>query len=195
MKARKLVYSVITAMAVLMLASCSESITTRRWTEDSKVIRIQREVTFNETDALGGGAYNSVEQASVLRFTGENASLPAWNVPLLAHTLYRDLATGEWVVVAITSSCEVWRARGAPNPPYWEYRLGPQGWRQVPLSPASTGRHRNLLSRYQLELPMGLITLPQKAELDKDIKTLEQMTMTERKYRIVMAETNPGYCS
>ena len=191
---------VVMVAATAVLVGCSAKVTTKEWVEevqfdDGSMIRIQREVTFNETNALGGGAYNSVEQASTLKFTGDLAGLPAWSVPLLAHTLYRDAATMDWVVVAITSSCDVWHALGAPNPPYWEFRLGATGWREVPLSSASVGRRSNLLRRYQLELPSGLISVAQKAQMDKDIKRLDQMTKPERMFRIVLGDTEQFICN
>jgi hypothetical protein len=189
----------LAAMLLACLAGCSEKLTTKRWMEDVKlddgtIIQVQREVTFNESNALGGGAYNSVEQASTIHFTGNLENFPPWSVPLLAHTLYKDTSTQEWVVVAITSSCDVWHARGAPNPPYWEYRLGSHGWRQVPLSAASVGHRSNLLRRYQKDLPTGTITLSQKDALQTEEKTLEQMTKPERTFRLVLGERDEeGY--
>jgi hypothetical protein len=36
-----------------------------------------------------------------------------------------------------------------PSTIYWEYRLGEQGWRQVPISRTSIGRPVNLFYRYE----------------------------------------------
>jgi hypothetical protein len=184
----------------LGLAGCAASQTSKRWMEevlleDGSIIQVERRVVFNETNALGGGAYNAVEKASTLRFTGERAGLPEWSVPLRPIVLYRDSATNEWVVVAATTSCSVWQARGQPNPPYWEYRLGVAGWVQEPLSPTSIGRGNNLLRHYQNAALDGVISIAQKAVLDRDVKTLAEMTFVEHSYRVVVGDTKHYFCN
>jgi hypothetical protein len=124
------------------------------WTEDillddGSTIVVKRSVTFNESAAWGGGSYNAVETAATLTFTGELAKLPSWNVPLRPMVLYRDKTAGDqWVIVAYSTSCEVWSARGEPVPPYWEYRLTEAGWKEVPLSKSSMGRTGNVFTGY-----------------------------------------------
>jgi hypothetical protein len=128
--------------------------TERRWTEDvvlddGSTIVVKRTVKFNETDALGGGAHNTIEQEATIAFTGNLAGLPNWSAALVAMVLYRDATRGgQWVIVATTTTCDIWSARGEPRPPYWEFRLGPEGWQEVPLSPTSIDRPTNLYKGY-----------------------------------------------
>jgi hypothetical protein len=125
-------------------------LSTRYWTEDvllddGSMLVIKRTVKFTESNSWSGDVYNSTERASTLTFTGALASLPPWSVPLRPMVLYRDATKGnQWVIVATTTTCDVWNARGEPRPPYWEFRLGAQGWQEVPLSPSSYGRQTNL---------------------------------------------------
>lgn len=128
----------------------------RSWSEDvelddGSVITIQRYVKFEESNSWSGDAYNATETRATLAFTGKLASLPTWEVALMPLVLYRDTATSEWVLVAKTSSCDVWDARGQPFPPYWEYRLDGNVWRERPLSSNSKGRATNLFINYTAE--------------------------------------------
>jgi hypothetical protein len=90
----------------------------------------------------------SDETDATIAFSGALADLPTWRQPLVALVLYRDSDSSEWVVVATTVSCGTWDRHGQPKPPYWEFRLDPAGWREVPLSPASIGRPANLFQQY-----------------------------------------------
>ncbi len=88
----------LSTIVLVPLLSCCASHSTKRWTEEIKlddgtIMQVQREGRFNETNALGGGAYNSIEQDSSIRFTGTLAALPPWSVSLRAHTLYKDSST------------------------------------------------------------------------------------------------------
>jgi hypothetical protein len=100
----------------------------------------------------------------------------------------------EWVVVAITNDCYVWARRGAPDPPYWEFRLNEQGWREGSLSESSIGRRANLLRGYRNPPPPVHVTVDDKQSIDRDIKRLDQMTMAERMYRIVIGDKEPFIC-
>lgn len=142
------------AIALLLLAGCDwHSSRTRHWMEDvllddGSTIQVIRSVTFGESNSVSGDAYNLVEAASTMSFTGELQHLPEWNQPLRAITLYRDSTTQEWVVVASTTSCRVWAKKGMPRPPYWEFRLADNVWREVSFSPTSVGRDSNLFRKY-----------------------------------------------
>jgi hypothetical protein len=136
--------------------------------EGGSTILVKRAVKFNETNSAGGSTYNAVELYSTITFTGQLTSLPLWNQALMALVLYHDAKTGEWVVVATTTSCEVWQDRGEPVPIYWEFRQTPQGWRETPLSSASIGRPANLLHRYQSPLPSSHITVADRQRLESD---------------------------
>jgi hypothetical protein len=130
--------------------------THRSWTEDVLLedglsIVVKRSVTLNESNSWSGDAHNATELEATIAFTGELKGLPVWSVPLMALVLYRDAAAqGQWVVVATTTTCDVWSARGEPRPPYWEFRLGEAGWQETPLSASSLGRSTNLYLRYNI---------------------------------------------
>ncbi len=126
----------------------------KEWTEDVTLddgftLVVKRMVKFKESNSWSGDAYNSTEQASTMNFTGTLASLPPWDVPLEPMVLYRDATkNGQWVIVATTTTCDVWNRRGEPRPPYWEFRLGARGWQEVPLSQSSYDRPTNLYLNY-----------------------------------------------
>jgi hypothetical protein len=134
----------------------------RRWSEevvlsDGSLIVVKRAVEVSESNSFAGDAYNAVEQDATLKFTGELGDLPVWNAALMAQVLYRDEETEEWVIVANSTSCEVYYERGEPRflflegrpqTNYFEFRLRKNGWAQVPISRASIGRPTNLLMAY-----------------------------------------------
>jgi hypothetical protein len=128
----------------------------RSWTEDvlledGSTIVVKRSVTFSESNSWSGDAYNATELSATIAFTGSQQNLPAWSIPLMPLVLYRDTtAQSQWVLVAATTTCEVWNARAEPRPPYWEFRLGQTGWQEVPLSAASVGRPTNLYLPYNV---------------------------------------------
>lgn len=89
----------------------------------------------------------------------------------MALLLYRDQTRGgQWVIVATTTSCYVWNLRGEPPSLYWEYRLGPQGWQEVMLSPTSIGRKTNLLFSYQQRLGTRHITVADRQTRESDTR-------------------------
>jgi hypothetical protein len=187
--------AVVAAVSIAVGAACSPQGapgTTREWTEDvllddGTTIQVERTVRFKETDAPGGGAYNAIEQDATIAFTGELAQLPTWQQPLMAMVLYHDHAADEWVVVARTSSCFLWEDRGKPKPPYFEFRLGKDGWHETPLSPASFGRPTNLLLQYRRPLPAKQITVAERRRIDSD-------GVAGRAYREIWAEPDQHYC-
>jgi hypothetical protein len=140
--------------AIALIGCSAANREERSWTEDvlledGTAVRIERHVTFNESDALGGGAYSAVESKSTLKFTGQLAALPAWDFPRIALVLYRSKENGSWRIIATTSSCEIWKHDGAPRPPYWEYELIDTRWELVPLHPESIGKSPDLFYRYK----------------------------------------------
>jgi hypothetical protein len=163
----------------------------RSWSEDvqlddGSVITIDRFVSFDSSDALGGGAYSATETKATLAFKGNLANLPTWDVPLMPLVLYRDSATNEWVIVANSTRCEVWDARGQPNPPYWEYRLNPAGWREHSLSASSLNRNSNLFIRYSKKVERKHLTVEDKRKADADL------TVDDKYRRVVPWEES--YC-
>jgi hypothetical protein len=188
---------VLASLATLLLLSvCACGWLTgshqRSWSEDvqlddGSVVTIDRSVSFDSSDALGGGAYNATETKATLAFTGNLASLPTWDVPLMPLVLYRDSATNEWVIVANSTRCEVWVQRGKPMPPYWEYRLGPAGWREQPLSASSLNRNSNLFIRYSRKIEQKHLTLEDKS------KSAADLTVSD-KYRRVLPTIRSSYC-
>lgn len=131
-------------------------VVTRRWTEDvqladGSVVTVERSVRIERS--------HSVELDASMKFTAELAYLPELRVPVTPLVLYMDEDTGEWVIVAITSSCEVLGAQGPPprlwfaaeRPPtrYLEFRSRSAGWVQTPLSAGSIGQRTNLFTRFE----------------------------------------------
>lgn len=167
-------YAVRQLLASLLLCACgrSDGLTERHWTEDvllgdDSTIVVERTVLLRETNSMSGDAYNAVESDATLSFTGSLANLPTWREPLTALVLYRDAEANEWVIVATTTSCDVWSQRGEPHVTYlpdepdtlyWEYRLEPKGWREVSLPRTSVGRPVNILHRYQRDLDASHVT-------------------------------------
>jgi hypothetical protein len=161
------------------------------WTEevklDARVIRVRRVVEVKETNSWSGDAYNAVETFSRIEFTGDLASLPPWNQALRPILIYQDPATSEWVVVASTSSCEVWRSAGKPKPPYWEDRLKGHVWVPVSLSEASHGRPANLAQKFKRMAEAGYLTAEERAKLDFAPNRF-------RTFRKVDAVAGNGFC-
>jgi hypothetical protein len=148
-----LLSAILILVGITFLGCSSSNREERRWTEevqleDGSTVHIERYVAFDATNAMGGGAYNAVETKATLKFTGELASLPAWDFPRAALVLYRSIKTGNWVVVSMSSSCQVWRREGKPKPPYWQSELVEGQWKQVPVSPKSIGKKTNLFYSY-----------------------------------------------
>ena len=105
------------------------------------VERMER--AFERSSASGDTGLIERKDAA-LTFKGQLAQLPQWRYPLIALVLYQD-ANRQWVLVATTTDCAIWRAYGSPRPLYWEFRLDDHGWQEVPLSPASIGLKANLI--------------------------------------------------
>lgn len=180
-------------ICVMVLSGCSSSSREeRRWTEDvllddGSTVQIERYVAFDATNAMGGGAYNAVEAKATLRFTGELTSLPEWDEPLIPLLVYRD--NDDWVVVARSSSCEVWSRREKPMPPYWEFRVNGDRWDEVPLSCDSIGRATNLYYEYHSENQPQHVSLSLKQKIDSNPGTVDSYR------RIVSAtEVRENYC-
>lgn len=179
--ARKLGGALVTVLLCTFVSACERinfddppKPVQRVWSEDVRLddgstMVVKRSVTFMESNSLAGDTYNAVETESTITFTGELAALPPWSQALLALVLYRDHDTKEWTVVATTTSCEVWSRRSEPRPVYWEFRLRPQGWQEVPLSSTSAERAANLFTGYvdasQL-LPHVTVAMTQKRNAD-----------------------------
>jgi hypothetical protein len=103
-------------------------------------------------------------------------------MPLL---LYHDSQTSEWVIVATTTACEVWIARGNPESFYWEFRVRGSGWIEEPmLAETSFGRRTNLLFEYSQPLPSRHFTLASKAQLQSDGRIASMYRVIERGVRL-----------
>jgi hypothetical protein len=188
---------ILAAVLCSSLLACSPSqpkgSPERTWTEDvlldnGETITVKRFVSFNESDAWSGGAYNAVETKSTIQFTGALANLPPWDQPLIAMVMYRDKATKELVIVAHSSSCQVWGKRGKPKPPYWEFRLNRNGCLETPLSQGSIGRLANLFSSYQPELKTQHITVAERQRLESNPLIVDE-------YKQVVGSVEPHYCN
>lgn len=198
---RCLIYAGVSMLFGLILVGCDlhPKPITREWTEDAlledgSTIVVKRTVSFNETNSWSGDAYNAVETDATISFTGELSKLPPWRAPLMALVLYQDKETKEWVVVAISSSCDVWNRRGRPRPPYWEFRLDAKGWRETSLSQASIGRSGNLLHRYQSDLKTKHITVEGRKEREVPGRPFNAMSPTEKTFWVVQETVDPFNC-
>jgi hypothetical protein len=160
----------------------------RTWTEDvtlqdGRRVVIKRHVEFGDSNSLSQDSYSATETNSTIEFTGEQASLPVWSAPLIALVLYQDPKTQGWVVVAKTSSCDLWYARGHPKPPYWEYRIVEGKWQETPLSADSIGRSANLFYNYHAGLPAKHMTMELKgsdAQIASTYRTVQTAEATEK---------------
>jgi hypothetical protein len=123
-------------IALAALSACGRpSPVERKWTEDVQLddgstVELQRTVKLRVSNSLSGDAYNAEELDATLSFLGALQGLPTWSAPRMPLVLYRDESTKEWVIVATTTSCEVWRQAGKPKPDYWEYRLMGREWKR-----------------------------------------------------------------
>lgn len=188
---------VLVNLTWLSIGACDQSYqprgpVERSWTEDvllddGSTLLIKRSVAFVETNSWSGDAYNATETRSDIAFTGKLANLPRWSQPLMGLVLYLDRDTGEWVVVATTTSCKVWRQRNKPKPPYWEFRLSENVWREVPLSQASISRPANLFGSYQSELKSSHITVDERKRLDGTPRP-------DRPYREIWGDPDQRVC-
>lgn len=139
----------------------------RAWTEDVALddgtrLQIERHVKFTDHNSLAQDSYGAVETEATLHFLDDYSTLPVWSAPLIPLVLYRSPATHEWVIVATTSMCEVWRKRGRPIPAYWEYRTSGDQWWATVFSAESIGRKANLFFNYHEGLPAQHLTMEQK---------------------------------
>ena len=180
--------ALVTIAIVTMVVGCDALRSgDRTWSEevaldDGSVITIDRHVEQLMSSSIGGGAFSGTETASTLAFRGDLAALPQWNVPLMPLLLYRDSESAEWVIVATSTTCEVWYRRGMPEGHYWEFRLRGAEWIEVPLSETSFGRRTNLLFEYTEPLPAKHITLSTKAWLHSRDQ-LERFRVVQRGVR------------
>ena len=175
MKVVSLALFLSSALSLLPTIGCTPGKVTREWSEevaldDGRIITIDRYVAFRESNSWAGDAYNATEIRSTISFRGELSKLPDWDVPLIPILLYKDASSDDWVVIATTSSCEIWSARGRPEPPYWEYRANPGGWRPASLSTGAFGRKSNLFFTYEDKLPEKKITDAEKIRIREDTR-------------------------
>lgn len=182
---------------VVLVSDCGR--VRRSWTEDVRlddgsVVKIKRRVTFEESNSLSGDSYSATEIKSVIKFTGDLRKLPSWNVPLMPIVIYQDKNTNEWTIVAKTSVCDVWRRRGRPLPPYWEFRLKDNTWKEVKLSEASIGRRSNLFKNYRGKIYVSHVTIDLREAYESQGRRFENMSSVEQSYRVVLREIKPYYC-
>jgi hypothetical protein len=158
---------------VVLLAGCDYSVSrVHSWSEevdtgDGRTILVDRKAQARVSNVVSPDPGLESGPRWVITFTGEFAKLPAWDEALVPVLLYADPATSRWTVVATTTSCENWMARGRPVPPDWEFRLTGDGWSPVELSDASLGRDANLYLDGYGDMPMSPISLAAKREARK----------------------------
>jgi hypothetical protein len=154
-----------------------------RWTEevvltDGSVVTVERSARIART--------HIVELDASLKFTAELAHLPELRTYVEPLVLYNDEETGEWVIVAISSYCDVdgarsqryWFAADRPQTRYFEFRSRSERWVQTPLSPKSIGQQANLFTGFE-ETRVSHLTVAAKAGLPQD-SGAEYRTVLER---------------
>jgi hypothetical protein len=159
-------------------------VTTRRWTEDVQLadgstVRVDR---YTRTDHWHDGKLDAS-----MRFTSELSALPEWRGPFIPLVLYRDERSGEWVIVATTSSCELLLQQGPPRylftpdkpaTQYLEFRARNERWTQTPLYAASIGRRANLVTLFK-EVATSHVTVEARERLQREVG-LDYQTVTEQ---------------
>ena len=164
--------------------------------DDGTTLTVERHVDIEESNSLSGDAYNAVERGAYISFTGKNATLPKWSVPLTALVLYRGQTSGEWVIVATCSSCDVLYEYGPPRylfepgrprTSYIEFRVRGSRWVRVPLSRESIGRQTNLLFDYK-QLDSKQVTAKMRQTLDGNPDIVSE-------YRVVRIDSKSGHCT
>jgi hypothetical protein len=176
--------------SALFLTACNDpnpsgaGLVERKWTEDvlledGEVIQVERSVAFRQYESWTGDARASVVSDATLGFIGDLSYLPKWRDRTIPLVLYQDKSTGSWVIVATTSSCDLWNWRNKPNPMYWEFRLDGPGWRETPLAATSIGRQKNLLHRYHARFTDPHVSV-------EDRKRLESSARMDKKYQSIL---------
>ena len=168
---RRTILAAVLLAALVPAGGCS-GVQERRWSEevvldDGSVVVVNRYVKFQPSNSVAGDAYSATDLETRLSFEGEFSDLPAWTEPLEPLLLYRQPSSDEWIIVATTSSCDVWSARGSPFAPYWEFRArrGERNWSQAAVSSFSSGRKSNLFFMYDQPLSMERITQKMKEQV------------------------------
>ena len=149
-------------------------VATRRWTEDVRLADGSEVIVERYTRT----EYSGIRKLDAsVKFTAELGYLPEWRGPFKPLVLYRDETSGEWVIVATTSTCELLQQRGPPR--YWfasdrpvtryfEFRSRHARWTQTPLYAASIGQRANLLTQFD-ELDTSHITVAARERLQRDV--------------------------
>lgn len=160
-------------LSVALLAGCDYSVSRiHSWSEEvdtgnGRTILVDRKAQVGASNAASPDSGKEAGPLWVISFEDDFASLPAWEEALVPVLLYQDLATSRWTVVATTTSCETWKARGRPVPPYWEFRLTGDAWSPAELSEASVGREANLYIDGYGDMPKSPISAAAKSEARK----------------------------
>jgi hypothetical protein len=157
----------------------------REWSEDvpldgGDLVTIERRVEFKKSGSLAGDTYSTSVSRSTLSIKDPSATPPTWSDVLLPLVLYRDQSTLEWVLVASTTDCRTYRARGRPRPTYWEFRLRGSTWVETALSASSLERQTNLLYLYDEKLPTRHFTPASKASFQRAARTAHRYLSIQR---------------
>jgi len=128
----------------------------------------EREIEWTETVALASGETTVIERVQKVEINltsdGDSGDLakmatvasatspvafPPWQAKMLPILLDRDPATGEWVLIATMYQCKFWRRNGAPERPYWGFRVFEGKWYRTEIPKSFWGRSANLFAALQ----------------------------------------------
>jgi len=123
-----------------------------QWTEEVEVvggelIHVKGKQSFRTFGEIAGPSSMFIKDAR-LTIVDRNGRQPMWHQQLNPLLLLRDPVTREYILVATTDSSEIWiKKMGSVTdvPPYFQFRLGADGWREEPLSDFIFGKRTNLL--------------------------------------------------
>lgn len=176
-------------MASTIGQGCTPSTEKKAWTEevdlgDGSSVMVKRSVEFQTSNSLSGDAFGMTDLKSTLSIENQ-ASVPLWKSVFMPIVLYQDRANSQWTIVATTFSCDIWRDKGRPQPPYWEFRLVNGSWTAVSISTTSFSRRTNLFFRYMEPIPDSPIKVALKDRI------LDRSRVTEQ-FKKIASDAKPG---
>ena len=150
----RLVQALILVISCVMLSACSAPDAELTWVEpvqlaSGETVKIRRHVSMIQQRAWGGGfASAPIYRASSIELIDSISSFPVWDAPLVPIVMDRDLASGEWVIIASVNDCGFWERNGKPVLPYWAFRLRDGEWYRAALPQLFVGRVANLFVEF-----------------------------------------------
>jgi hypothetical protein len=149
---------------------------------DGRTITIKREQDFNRRGDLAEPSW-MLDRSALRVVEGDFPSTEWQDYAVLPMLL--DFDGDALVLIGIALNEHPKRSRVIPKPPYFQYRLRPEGWISEPLSEAFWGRTPNLVGDARSgRFVAHRVTADEKREL---LKIDRQVT---RKFRIIDPEAS-----